>query len=458
MAGVDGDETKVSSETTFEMPVSPTIAEAVVRQMEFYLGRANLPTDYFLSQHMDGEFWVRIEVLAAFPKMMRFGLTAEQIGQVVGERSNQLEVDSEQMIVRPKYLVEEKQKSVLILRDVPETTTEDQVKELLANEQCPEPLNIRPDIANVWFLDFDGTETARNCLESLKDKSLNGAPVKARVKNVSSKVADAGHSPVAVQYVPEYSVLSPYLAPLTPNGYPRYPAGPRGKGRKTANGATRRGRRRGQSEQKEDVRRGSQKQENPAPAESMMKSGAHFPPLNVDGENTPTVSEIQSDKEESASIEDNATASSKDESVDEEQKSKETRSSDAKCSAADSVSSVPAVQVSYAAIARTVYKPKETADAHREVPPRPVAEPRELGVSETKQNPEALKAGLAKEKAILSAADRSPKSQKPIVPAMSAAASVWESKPSAVLEAPSRCVETTDDTQLDSRPRMIQSS
>uniref|UniRef100_A0A7S3E8T0 HTH La-type RNA-binding domain-containing protein n=1 Tax=Rhodosorus marinus TaxID=101924 RepID=A0A7S3E8T0_9RHOD len=456
MAGVDGDETKVSSETAFEMQVSPTIADAVVRQMEFYLGRANLPTDYFLSQHMDAEFWVRIEVLAGFPKMMRFGLTAEQIGQVVGERSNQLEVDAEHVIVRPKYLVEEKQKSVLILRDVPETTTEDQVKELLAKEQCPEPLNIRPDIANVWFLDFDGTETAKNCLESLRDKSLNGAPVKARVKNVSSKVADAGHSPVAVQYVPEYNVLSPYLAPLTPNGYPRYPAGPRGKGRKTANGATRRGRRRGQSEQKEDARRGSQKQENPAPAESMMMSGAHFPPLNVDGENTPPVSDIQSDKEESTSIEDNATASSKDESVDEEQKSKEASSSDAKSSAADSVSSVPAVPVSYAAIARTLHKPKEIADARREVPPRPVGEPREVGVSETEQKPEAEKTEKAKEKAEPSAVEGLPK--KPIVPAMSAAVSVWESKPSAVLEAPSRCVETTDDTQLDSRPRMIQSS
>uniref|UniRef100_A0A7S2ZH24 Uncharacterized protein n=1 Tax=Rhodosorus marinus TaxID=101924 RepID=A0A7S2ZH24_9RHOD len=166
--------------------------------------------------------------------------------------------------------------------------------------------------------------------------------------------------------------------------------------------------------------------------------------------------DIQSDKEESTSIEDNATASSKDESVDEEQKSKEASSSDAKSSAADSVSSVPAVPVSYAAIARTLHKPKEIADARREVPPRPVGEPREVGVSETEQKPEAEKTEKAKEKAEPSAVEGLPK--KPIVPAMSAAVSVWESKPSAVLEAPSRCVETTDDTQLDSRPRMIQSS
>lgn len=159
--------------------------EAVVRQIEFYLGRANLPTDYYLLQQMDVQYWVSVETLSLFPKMRRFGMSVERIAEVLAEISTEIEVDRKRMVARPKYMVNEKRRSALILRDVPENTSYQQLLDLFSAEHCPSPTSMRPDVANVWFVNFNGADDARTCLEFIQEKELNGRSLPASVEMLS---------------------------------------------------------------------------------------------------------------------------------------------------------------------------------------------------------------------------------------------------------------------------------
>eukprot|EP00190_Bangiopsis_sp_CCMP1999_P004245 CAMPEP_0198736814 /NCGR_PEP_ID=MMETSP1475-20131203/67550_1 /TAXON_ID= ORGANISM="Unidentified sp., Strain CCMP1999" /NCGR_SAMPLE_ID=MMETSP1475 /ASSEMBLY_ACC=CAM_ASM_001111 /LENGTH=521 /DNA_ID=CAMNT_0044500665 /DNA_START=223 /DNA_END=1788 /DNA_ORIENTATION=- len=261
---------------------------AVVRQIEYYLGTSNLPTDYFLLSQMDQNYWVSIETLANFPKMRRFGLQNGTIARLLVERSSWVEVDMEYLVVRPRFFTEEmtrtvqgRQGSVLILREVAEGTSEEQIRALFLDENCPKPTTIRPDVANVWFVDFDGDEEARASFIFVREQTLNGKEVRARVKNMSTYPTD-GFAPLA--YGPPgklYGSGAPYTVD-------DYPAGRhKGRARKTANGATRRGRKRSQSKVKEPDADGKLDGKLDGPEsvrsidEEVMTSGEHFPPLFV---------------------------------------------------------------------------------------------------------------------------------------------------------------------------------
>jgi len=182
--GVDADQphrmnsTELSSSDDVDV-----ISNALVRQVEWYLGRSNLSTDYFLMQQMREDFFVQLGVLGNFPKMKRMlaGRDLAFLASVIRERSSELELDASGTSVRPLFALKEKRRSVLMLRDVPSTLNIEEINALFSSHS-QQPESIRPDVGDTWFITFDSPDGAKAALEHIKDATLNGAPIKARVK------------------------------------------------------------------------------------------------------------------------------------------------------------------------------------------------------------------------------------------------------------------------------------
>jgi hypothetical protein len=113
------------------------VEDALVRQVEWYLGRQNLETDYYLKRHMDQEYWVSLEVILAFPKMQRLGVSdPEVVASLLARASPSIDVDISQFRIRPSWAA----RSVLALSGVPPGTLPAAVGTLftaLPNTPCP---------------------------------------------------------------------------------------------------------------------------------------------------------------------------------------------------------------------------------------------------------------------------------------------------------------------------------
>eukprot|EP00184_Porphyridium_aerugineum_P007832 CAMPEP_0184692636 /NCGR_PEP_ID=MMETSP0313-20130426/1028_1 /TAXON_ID=2792 /ORGANISM="Porphyridium aerugineum, Strain SAG 1380-2" /LENGTH=981 /DNA_ID=CAMNT_0027150479 /DNA_START=687 /DNA_END=3629 /DNA_ORIENTATION=- len=253
LAKVD-DKNNAVSPTHAENPTPPPqqpmegeeLLQAVVRQVEWYLGRQNLSTDYYLMQQMQDDFFVKLSVLANFPKMkkMAAGIDAQYLASAIKGRSVELELDETDTMVRPVFLLSEKRRSILILRELPAATPIPDIEALFAESECPKPENIRPDVGDTWFVAFDSFEHAKTALDRVQDKNINGYPIKARVKteSISRTVAGAvsgvpmGNAPV-VQGMPGQQPLPPHVmmpppmgpfGPIPPMGYGFAPPPPPG--------------------------------------------------------------------------------------------------------------------------------------------------------------------------------------------------------------------------------------
>uniref|UniRef100_A0A7S1THP5 HTH La-type RNA-binding domain-containing protein n=1 Tax=Compsopogon caeruleus TaxID=31354 RepID=A0A7S1THP5_9RHOD len=162
-----------------------TLCELIVRQVEWYLGRQNLSSDYFLQQKMDKDngYWVNLEVIASFPKMKRLGApSAAQIAECLSQRSSEIEVDMQRLLVRPHFMLTEPKRSVLILRDIPSSVSVDEVRAIFGGLKIPAITSMRPDVEDTWFVSFEDEEGAYMALDAIKSKLFHGRPVKGRAR------------------------------------------------------------------------------------------------------------------------------------------------------------------------------------------------------------------------------------------------------------------------------------
>ena len=66
----------------------------------------------------------------------------------------------------------------IILRDVPEEATEEDILRLVNNPV----VNLRREVGSVWFLDYPTESSALEAIDRLQSSTLLGSPVRARVK------------------------------------------------------------------------------------------------------------------------------------------------------------------------------------------------------------------------------------------------------------------------------------
>merc|ERR1719183_1464753 len=75
-------------------------------------------------------------------------------------------------------------RNVIILRDMPDNTTEENVKEIFAGGPYAEKLaSVKPEVNNTWFVKFNLDEGTQDVVLWLRSQQFQGRPVNASIKS-----------------------------------------------------------------------------------------------------------------------------------------------------------------------------------------------------------------------------------------------------------------------------------
>ncbi|KAK7506572.1 hypothetical protein BaRGS_00002047, partial [Batillaria attramentaria] len=162
-----------------ERPMSPnTLRNSLRAQLEYYFSRENLVHDQYLQSQMDSDQYVPIATVANFNMVQKLTHDIELIVEVL-RTSKQVQVDEKGEKVRPKH-----SRSVLMLREIPDTTPVEEVKALFNGENCPKVVSCEFAHNSYWYITFESDEdafTAYNYLRTER-KTFQDKPIMARIK------------------------------------------------------------------------------------------------------------------------------------------------------------------------------------------------------------------------------------------------------------------------------------
>lgn len=162
-----------------ERPMSPnTLRNNLRAQLEYYFSRENLVHDQYLQSQMDSDQYVPIATVANFNMVQKMTHDIDLIVEVL-RTSKQVQVDEKGEKVRPKH-----SRSVLMLREIPDTTPVEEVKALFNGENCPKVVSCEFAHNSYWYITFESDEdafTAYNYLRTER-KTFQDKPIMARIK------------------------------------------------------------------------------------------------------------------------------------------------------------------------------------------------------------------------------------------------------------------------------------
>ncbi|CAE7440985.1 LARP4B [Symbiodinium natans] len=138
--------------------------EQIQDALESILSKKNLVRDQFLASKMNPQMCAAGRGVAA-----------------AAAKSKRLGVDDQKTMVRP---VLKSKRNVVILRDLPEGTTEEDIMALLASGPYAENVvSVKPEVNNTWFVKFNVDDGAQDVVLWLRDQSFKGKPLNAAIKS-----------------------------------------------------------------------------------------------------------------------------------------------------------------------------------------------------------------------------------------------------------------------------------
>ena len=135
------------------------LVKAVQKQIEFYLSRDNLQNDAYLVQQMDASLYVPVKVLANFPKIVSLTKEMNIILKAI-KTSKEVQINGDDTLVKPDITME---RNTIILRDVSSDVKKEDIIALF-KEHNAKALNVRSDINDVWFVQMESEDAAREVL------------------------------------------------------------------------------------------------------------------------------------------------------------------------------------------------------------------------------------------------------------------------------------------------------
>lgn len=143
----------------------------------------------YIMSNMNDNGFVPLALVVSYLYPSFPNITVSDIMEAV-QSSDKVSVDADTQMIRPTVSVERK---TIILRDIPEGTTEEEIRALFAGLGTIE--SVKPSIANNWFVPFpfltsrfvvmDSEPTAVSALKSLQTKEFKDSKIHARIKNES---------------------------------------------------------------------------------------------------------------------------------------------------------------------------------------------------------------------------------------------------------------------------------
>ncbi|XP_074532766.1 la-related protein 4 isoform X2 [Halichoeres trimaculatus] len=173
---VDGDLSK-------EQPMSEeSLRESLKKQLEFYFSRENLTKDLYLISQMDSDQFVPIWTIACMEDIKALTTDMDLILDVL-RASPVVQVDETGEKVRPNH-----SRSIIILREVPETTPVEEVEALFKSDNCPKALSAEFAHNSSWYITFQSDMDALQAYRYLREevKVFQGQPIMARIKAINT--------------------------------------------------------------------------------------------------------------------------------------------------------------------------------------------------------------------------------------------------------------------------------
>lgn len=83
--------------------------------------------------------------------------------------------------------VTKSERSTVILRDIPSDWPEDKIIAAFTMDTVT-PKSARPDLRNTWYISFENETDALNAVSATRDKTIDGLPIRARIKSVAAAI------------------------------------------------------------------------------------------------------------------------------------------------------------------------------------------------------------------------------------------------------------------------------
>lgn len=154
--------------------VSDGLKAALQQQLEYYFSKENLARDPYLVSQMDSEQYVSIATIANFEQVKKLTKDINLVVQVLKE-SSMVQVDESEEKVRP---ISEK-RSILILREIPETTSPQEIESLFSGNNCPRFVSVEFIHNDTWYVTFECEEDAQKAYRYLREQvqTFQGKPI-----------------------------------------------------------------------------------------------------------------------------------------------------------------------------------------------------------------------------------------------------------------------------------------
>lgn len=154
--------------------------EQIQETLESMLSKKGLVKDQFLASKMNPQMYIPISVLLLHDRLQILGATKEQVAAAAA-KSKRLGVDEQKTMVRP---VLKSKRNVVILRDLPDGTTEEEIVQLLsAGPFADNVVSVKPEVNNTWFVKFNVDDGAQDVVLWLRSQTFKGKPVNAAIKS-----------------------------------------------------------------------------------------------------------------------------------------------------------------------------------------------------------------------------------------------------------------------------------
>ncbi|KAJ8977888.1 hypothetical protein NQ317_010083 [Molorchus minor] len=156
----------------------PQLKQMLSQQLEYYFSRENLANDTYLLSQMDNDQYVPIWTVANFNQVKKLTKDIKLITEVLRESPN-VQVDEEGVKVRPNH-----KRCIVILREIPDSTPIEEVKNLFAGENCPRFISCEFAHNSSWYVTFESDEDAQRAYRYLREevREFQGKPIMARIK------------------------------------------------------------------------------------------------------------------------------------------------------------------------------------------------------------------------------------------------------------------------------------
>ncbi|XP_049590402.1 la-related protein 4 isoform X1 [Syngnathus scovelli] len=177
---------------TKEQTMSESLRESLKKKLEFYFSRENLAIDQYLISEMDSEQFIPIWTIACMEDIKALTNDMDLIVDVLRELPL-VHVDEAGEKVRPNH-----SRSIIILREVPETTPVEEVEALFKSEECPNMISAEFAHNSNWYITFQSDMDALKAYRYLREevKVFQGKPIMARIKAINTFFSKPGFSTV----------------------------------------------------------------------------------------------------------------------------------------------------------------------------------------------------------------------------------------------------------------------